>query len=127
MQRVCLLLFFTLAVLSGCSSSINNEEYYFKQMDLEHLWEYSKGESQTIAFIDTGISDEAKEIYSDRIIDTYNSININGDVVDNHGRGTQMVSIASGNGEKGVWGIAPKSKIIITQLSHTEIWRQSLI
>jgi len=113
MKRVCFLLFFTLVVFSGCSSSINNEEYYFKQMDLEHLWEYSKGESQTIAFIDTGISNEAKEIYNDRIIDTYNSINNNDDVIDNHGHGTQMVSIVSGNGEKGVWGIAPKSKIMI--------------
>ncbi|SDX99537.1 serine protease [Evansella caseinilytica] len=108
-----LVLFFTVITFSGCSSSINDKEYYFNFMDLERLWEYSEGESQIIAFIDTGISEQAKALYSDRIIDTYNSIEDSKNVVDNHGHGTQIISISSGNGEKGIWGIAPKAKVIV--------------
>ncbi|MDR7002446.1 S8 family serine peptidase [Neobacillus niacini] len=113
MKKLILVLFMIILVCSGCSSSINDKEYYFKQMNLKHLWEYSKGESQTIAFIDTGISNEVKELYQNRIIDTYNSIKYNNNVVDKHGHGTQMISIAAGSGEKDIWGIAPKSKIIV--------------
>ncbi|MFF3021109.1 S8 family serine peptidase [Gottfriedia sp. NPDC057948] len=113
MKKTFWILILILVVGSGCSSSINDKEYYLKQLDLENLFEYSKGSSQTIAFIDTGISEQTKELYKERIIDTFNSIENNNNVIDYHGHGTQMVSIASGNGKKGVWGIAPKSKIII--------------
>jgi hypothetical protein len=73
-------------------------------LDLEQLWDFSKGESQTIAFIDPGISNEARELYKDRIVDVNNSIDDSNNVEDKHGHGTQMISIASGNGEEGVWG-----------------------
>lgn len=115
MKRVCLLLFLLLVVCAGCSSSINEETYYFEQLDLEQLWDYSKGESQTIALIDTGISNEARELYKDRIVDVYNSSDDSNNVEDKHGHGTQMISIASGNGKEGVWGIAPECKIIIVK------------
>ncbi|WP_404330333.1 S8 family peptidase [Mesobacillus maritimus] len=106
-------LLIVIILLSGCNTSINDKEYYFQEINLEEIWEYSDGESQTIAFIDTGISYEAKNLYGDRIIDTYNSIEDNKDVTDYHGHGTQMVSVASGNGKEGIWGIGTNTKIII--------------
>lgn len=108
-----LLLFFVLVFLVGCSATVNDEAYYFEEMDLAETREYAEGESQTIAFIDTGISNEAKQLYEDRIVATYNSIEDSEDVTDNHGHGTQMVSVASGNGEEEVWGIAPETKIVV--------------
>lgn len=113
MRKILYLFFLIMILTAGCSSSDINKEYYFQNLDIEKIWDHSKGESQTIAFIDTGISDKAKTLYSDKIIDTYNSIENSKEVIDKHGHGTQMVSVASGNGEKGITGIAPESKIII--------------
>ncbi|RAS91821.1 hypothetical protein A3863_04915 [Priestia endophytica] len=112
MKKILYVFFLIMILTAGCSSDIN-KEYYFQNLDIEKIWDYSKGKSQTIAFIDTGISNQAKTLYSDKIIDTYNSIENNNKVIDKHGHGTQMVSVASGNGKKGITGIAPKSKIII--------------
>lgn len=115
MKKLFLLLCFIFIVCTGCSSSVNGKAYYFEQLNVDKLWEVSKGKSQTIAFIDTGISDEARELYKDRVVYIYNSMNDSNNVEDKHGHGTQMISIASGNGEEDVWGIAPESKIIIVK------------
>lgn len=104
-----------LVILTACTSSEieNNEQWYYEELELKELWSYSKGDSQTIAIIDTGISKYGKEVYADRIVDTYNSIDGSKDVTDEHGHGTEMVSIASGDGQDRVWGGAPKSKILV--------------
>ena len=98
--------------ISGCNSSLKTE-YYHNTLNTKQIWQYSEGESQTIAFIDTGISEEAKSLYSEKIVDYYNSVDESKSVIDEHGHGTQMISVVSGNGEKGITGIAPKSKIIV--------------
>lgn len=99
--------------LYSCRS--NGNEWYFKTISLQELWKINenKGETQTIAFIDTGITKYAEELYGKRIISKFNSIDGSLDVLDEHGHGTQMVGIACGNGEGGVYGISPNSKIII--------------
>ncbi|MCY8938368.1 hypothetical protein [Peribacillus frigoritolerans] len=92
-----------LVILTACTSSEieNNEQWYYEELELKELWSYSKGDSQTIAIIDTGISKYGKEVYADRIVDTYNS---GKDVTDENGHGTEMVNIASGDGQDGVGG-----------------------
>jgi hypothetical protein len=113
LKKLLPILFFILVILSACNSSINDKEYYYKQLNLNDLWTYSKGASQTIAFIDTGISDSEKDNYKARIIDTYNSVNGSKNVIDENGHGTQIISVAASNGEHEVFGIAPKVKIIV--------------
>ncbi|EDN7515087.1 S8 family serine peptidase [Listeria monocytogenes] len=102
-------------VLSACGDkrTINDKEYYFKTIDLAELWQFSKGKSQTIAFIDTGITKRAASLYKDRIVSTYNSIDDSGNVLDTNGHGTQTVSVAAGDGQGNVFGIAPKAKMVI--------------
>lgn len=102
-------------LLSSCKSNGNDEEWYFKSINLQQLWKISesKGTTQTIAFIDTGITKYAEKLYGKRIISKFNSIDSSMNVLDEHGHGTQMVGIACGNGEGGVYGISPNSKIII--------------
>lgn len=102
-------------LLSSCKSNGNDNEWYFKSINLQKLWEIneSKGTTQTIAFIDTGITKYAEKLYGKRIISKFNSIDGSLSVLDEHGHGTQMVGIACGNGEGGIYGISPNSKIII--------------
>ena len=105
----------------SCAENSNNKNsWYFKNMTISKLWEYSEGESQTIAFIDTGISDELYYQLKDNIVFSYNVIESNDNVSDIHGHGTEMVSVACGNGYKGIYGIAPKAKIIIVKAVSDE-------
>ena len=113
MKRI-LLIFITVLFLTGCKENMPSE-YYYNTLELNEIWEKSDGSTQTIAFIDTGISKEAEKLYSERIVDTYNSITGQKSVIDQHGHGTQMISVTSGNGEEGVLGIAPQSKILVVK------------
>lgn len=76
-------------------------------MHIQQLWEFSKGESQTIAFIDTGLSDELQMKYQSRIVYSYNIADDNEAVIDHHGHGTEMVSVACGDGFSNIFGVAP--------------------
>ena len=89
-------------------------------MKIDKLWEYSKGDTQTIAFIDTGISDELANILSEKIVYKYNIFEKNDNVSDIHGHGTEIVSVACSNGYKNVFGIAPNAKIIILKAVSDE-------
>jgi subtilisin family serine protease len=82
-------------------------------MSIDKLWKYSEGESQIVAFIDTGVNLEYAKELENRIVYKYNIIGGSNDVTDYHGHGTEMVSVACGHGYEDVYGIAPKSKIII--------------
>lgn len=109
---ICVFVFACVFVLASCSSS-QIGDWHLKYLSVETLWTYSQGNSQTIAFIDTGISDDLKSLYGDRIVDTYNVFDKTHNVNDEHGHGTEMVSLACGDGQNDVWGVAPKAKIII--------------
>ena len=108
---------FILALCVGCSSnsSINNQNYYFERLNLARLWEHSTGDGQTIAIIDSGITSEAKELFSENIVAVHNAFDESQDVLDEnaYAHGTQMASIIVGNGEEGVYGIAPSAQLII--------------
>lgn len=116
-----ILMCFVVFVCSACSSrSDKYESWHLNAMNVDKLWEYSKGGSQTIAFIDTGISDELCEDLKDRIVTCYNVIDENDNVQDIHGHGTEMISVACGSGFKGVYGIAPNSRIIVIKAVSDE-------
>ena len=63
-------------------------------MGFETLWKYSRGESQIIAFIDSGISPELEKEYGNRIVYKYNAVENTNNVYDVNNHGTRMVSIA---------------------------------
>jgi hypothetical protein len=96
-----------MVILSACSDGAQRNEWYFYKIHINKIWELvpTKGETQTIAFIDTGISEDVGKKYATRIVDMYNSIDGSHNVKDDHGHGTQMIGIAS--------GVAPNSKIVV--------------
>lgn len=115
-----ILMCFAVFVCSACNSRSNKyDSWHLNAMNVDKLWEYSKGDSQTIAFIDTGISDELRQSLDDRIVRCYNVIDKNDDVRDAHGHGTEMISVACG-GFDGVYGIAPNSQIIVIKAVSDE-------
>lgn len=94
------------------SNAAINEQGYEKTMKVNALWKYSKGENQTIAFLDTGITKEAYELYKERVVSPFNVLDGSTNVEDPLGHGTQLISIACGDGQKGIVGIAPKANIL---------------
>lgn len=90
----------------------NNIGWNIKKLNINKVWKITKGENQVIAFIDTGISPELEKIYSNRIVAPYNVFKNNSDCTDKKGHGTEMITVACASGTKGIWGIAPNSKIM---------------
>jgi len=103
---ICLIMF------CSCGSNEDYDAWHLNSMKIDKLWAFSKGESQTIAFIDTGLTVKLQEAYKERIVAPYNFLDENDNIDDEQGHGTQMVSIACGDGSYGVYGIAPASKIM---------------
>lgn len=116
------LLFAVITILCACKAEKSDtiDSWHLDSMNVSQLWEYSKGASQTIAFIDTGISDTLAEELFERIVFQYNVLDNNKDVTDVHGHGTELVSVACGNGFYDVWGIAPEANIIIIKAVSDE-------
>lgn len=115
------ILCFIVLVCSACDSQSDKfDSWHLNSMNVDKLWKYSKGDSQTIAFIDTGISYELHENLKNRIKTCYNVIEKNDNVQDFHGHGTEMISVACGTGFNGVYGIAPNSSIIVIKAVSDE-------
>ena len=117
MKTKLLAIFILFVFVMACESKSNLNGWYFSAIHLNQIWKMNKGkgDSQTIAIIDTGISKQAARLYKNRIVSKYNAINGTNDVTDEHGHGSQMISIACGDGKGGVQGIAPKAKIIVVK------------
>lgn len=96
---ICIIISCLLPCNIYCNTT-TNEKNYEKTMNVSLLWKYLKGENQTIAFIDTGITKEAYEIYKERLVSPFNIIDGNSNVEDTLGHGTQVISITCGDGKK---------------------------
>lgn len=113
MKRIFSLILIVILSISLVSCTSKQSSWHLKKMHIQQLWEFSKGESQTIAFIDTGLSDELQMKYQSRIVYSYNIADDNEAVIDHHGHGTEMVSVACGDGFSNIFGVAPAAKIIV--------------
>jgi len=116
--KILLGLLISIVFLASCAS--NFDSWHLNAMRVNRLWRYSMGEGQTIAFIDTGISCEYAEHLGQRIVARKNVVDGSENVEDNHGHGTEMVSLAAGDGFMGVYGIAPHADIIIIKATSDE-------
>lgn len=108
----CMILIIIVILLSGCSSEKDKYCWSIYKLNINKAWNLSKGSNQTIAFVDTGISKELYNEYKKRIVSPRNVIYDNTDVFDKLGHGTEMIEAASASGYRGVWGVAPESKIM---------------
>lgn len=104
-------------IIALCSTMFlglsNNLGWNIEKIHADKVWKITKGQGQTIAFVDTGISPELAKRYSGRVVYQYNVIKNINDCTDINGHGTEMVSAACGSGQNGIWGVAPDSKIMI--------------
>lgn len=103
------LFFVIIIIFSGCTA---NEYWYFSCLKLSD----NNGIGNcTIAIIDTGINDQYLSEHRENITNTYNVLNNSNDVSDQHGHGTEMVSILLGDEESNLVGINPNASIIIVK------------
>lgn len=93
----------------GCTL---NEYWYFSTLNISDCNNTGKC---TIAIIDTGINDEYLSEHRNNIIGTYNILNGTDDVTDEHGHGTEMVSILLGDKKSNLAGINQNASIIIVK------------
>lgn len=110
-RRTCIVIA-TLIIVAILSFLIGkpNDPWYVRAMSFNKLKGVSC-DNITIGFIDTGISPLIAKEYGIRA--TYNSINPGKTTDDVNGHGTAMVSIACGNGYRGVNGLAKNATIVI--------------
>jgi subtilisin family serine protease len=100
------LMLLTIVFLVSCSGSNQaKNEWYVDYVGFEDIYHYADGESQTVAIIDTGVSDEFLSTYSDSISKTYNIFDQTDNVMDANGHGTEMFYLIA--------TLAPKSKLIV--------------
>ncbi|MCL2212251.1 MAG: S8 family serine peptidase [Oscillospiraceae bacterium] len=116
--KVLLAVLITAVLLVSCAGRFDS--WHLNVMRADRLWRYSTGAGEVIAFIDTGISCEYAEHLGERIVARKNVIDDSDDVQDRHGHGTEMVSLAAGDGFMGVYGIAPDADIIIIKATSDE-------
>lgn len=109
-KKFYIIFFIVIFLLTGCS--YNHTGWNINQLHIKKVWKISKGSNQTIAFLDTGISPNLKELMGDRIVNPYNVLENNTNVDDINGHGTEMISAACGSGEYDIWGVAPEVKIM---------------
>jgi subtilisin family serine protease len=82
------------------------------KFDIPKAWSYSQGEGVVCAVLDTGC-DLSHDDLKDNLLDGKNFIEKNQSPIDVAGHGTHVCStISASNNEKGIVGVAPKTKIV---------------
>ena len=91
--------------------------WHLQYLNASAVWSKTKGESITVAVIDSGINyDQLGEDFDKaRIKATYNSYDQSDDLTDHTSHGTAMISLIGANGENGFYGVAPKCNFIVVK------------
>ena len=106
-----------LLVLVFLFAACQETAWYKKVLDYEKLAKYDES-TQTIAFIDTGISKELEEDFN--IIDKYNALDDTNDVDDDNGHGTRVMSVACATGSHDVSGLSPNASVIVIKAADKD-------
>lgn len=82
------------------------------KFNIPNAWNLSDGEGVVVAVLDTGCDLDHQDI-KDNLIEGINFIEKNSSPIDKNGHGTHVSStIAASNNNRGIVGVAPKSKIV---------------
>lgn len=92
---------------------LNGEQWSLDKLGADIAWEFSTGESVTVAVIDSGIDHNHPDLVG-RIVPGYNFIDDNADTTDLCGHGTHVAGIvaAATDNAVGVAGLAPQALIM---------------
>jgi major intracellular serine protease len=113
MKNNCKLLPFIREDLFGVNT--NSKQFYgweINKFNIPELWKKSEGEGIKVAVIDTGCDIYHDDLKNNLLIGI-NLLDKNKDPIDDNGHGTHVCgTIAAENNDRGMVGIAPKTKII---------------
>jgi serine protease len=90
-----------------------SKQWHLKAAGAERAWDATRGESVTVAVIDTGIY-PVDDLDPARLVQGWNFVANNDDARDDHAHGTHVagtVAQSTGNG-KGVAGMAPQARLM---------------
>lgn len=91
----------------------NKYPWHLYQNNSYKLLDNFSGKGITIAFLDTGISNDLAESFGDRIVHPYNVIEENDNISDSNGHGTEMICVSACDYDKnGIYGLAYNSNIM---------------
>ncbi len=107
-------------------SLVPNDQYYGNAWHLPKInapaaWDYSQGNSVTIAILDTGIEDAHPDL-AGRMVPGWNFYDNNADTTDVHGHGTVVAgaAAASTNNSIGVAGLAGDAMIMPVRIASPQ-------
>jgi len=101
--------------------------WHIRSLNLETIWQKTRGAGVTIAILDTGLNDP-NHILSSKIIDQKNFFNSkNNDTRDVYGHGTSVTGIITGFDRQNLnfTSVAPESNILIAKVSDDQGTTQS--
>ena len=79
--------------------------WHLEAIGAPEAWTVTQGEGELIAFLDTGLADQALPALRQREL----SLQTTQDAV---GHGTAVTTLAAGSGDLGVWGVAPRARVL---------------
>lgn len=110
---VVLLILLVIGMLTYGKYIENKYPWHIYKTNSHKLLNDFSGEGVTIAFLDTGISNDLLESFGERIVHPYNFILDNDDVTDTNGHGTEMICISSCQYDvNNIYGLAYKANIM---------------
>lgn len=108
-----LLILLVLVMVTYSKYLENKYPWHIYQNNSYQLLDDYSGEGVTIAFLDTGLHYDLIESFGDRIVNPYNVIEDNSNIIDTNGHGTEMMCVSSCKYEKnGIYGLAYNANIM---------------
>lgn len=100
---------------AGQAASRPTTAWQLTAIGVQGAWPLSRGEGETIAFIDSGLDASRLPELGHRVV---KSVDLVGDgSVDNLGHGTGVAAAAAAAGDLGVWGVAPRARLLIARVA----------
>jgi membrane-anchored mycosin MYCP len=95
------------------SSQTITVAWHLRALHADPMRSEGRGTGQTIAFVDTGFDESLLQSFDGRVVSPWNALSQTAEVSsDPNGHGTAMAVIAAGDGDDGVWGLAPSANVM---------------
>jgi hypothetical protein len=90
----------------------STSSWYLSAIGAGRAWSVSQGDGVLVAILDSGVSFKALPRVRRRAVEGFNAIDGSRNLQDESGHGTAVTSVAVGSGDHGVWGTAPRARLL---------------